>query len=78
MVAAVVAKFFIADWPEKAKFLNAEERSLLRRRLAEDGEQGRMDRLDGKAKFRVFTDWKIYVGYVSDQFRTQVKHCLED
>lgn len=62
VVAAVVAKFFIADWPEKAKFLNVEERTLLLRRLAEDGEEGRMDRLDRKAKFRAFTDWKIYLG----------------
>ncbi len=62
VVAAVVAKFFIADWPEKAKFLNLEERTLLLRRLAEDGEEGRMDRLDRKAKFRAFTDWKIYLG----------------
>ena len=64
VIAAAIAKFFIADWPEDAKFLNAQERILLRRRLAEDGEEGRMDRLDRKAKIRVFTDWKIYLGFV--------------
>ena len=62
--AAVVAKFFIADWPEQAKFLNSEERALLQRRLAEDGAEGRMNRLDTKAKIRAFTDWKIYLGCV--------------
>lgn len=64
VVAAAFAKIFIVDWPEKCKFLNAEERSLLLRRLQEDGEQARMDRLDKNAKWRVFADWKIYAGYV--------------
>lgn len=63
VIAAIIAKFFIADWPEEAKFLSIEERSLLRRRLAEDGEEGKMDRLDRNAKIRAFTDWKIYLGY---------------
>lgn len=62
VLAAVVAKFYIVDWPEKAQFLNAEERALLLRRLRVDGEEGKMDRLDKKARFRAFTDWKIYLG----------------
>ena len=69
VIAAIIAKFFIADWPEDAKFLDAEERILLRRRLAEDGEEGRMDRLDREAKIRTFKDWKIYLGFVSLRFR---------
>ena len=61
-VVAVIAKFFIVDWPETAKFLSPEERLLLIRRLGEDVADVRMDRLDNKAKRRVFGDWKIYVG----------------
>ena len=61
-VVAVIAKFFIVDWPETAKFLSPEERLLLVRRLSEDGADVRMDRLDSKAKRRAFGDWKIYVG----------------
>ena len=61
---AVVARFFIVDWPETSKFLNSEERQLLLRRLSEDAEEARMDHLDKKSSHRIFGDWKIYVGYV--------------
>ena len=61
-IVAVVSRFFIVDWPETAKFLNAEERSLLIRRLSEDVADVRMNRLDDKARRRAFGDWKIYVG----------------
>ena len=67
VVLAVFAKFFIVDWPETSKFLNVEERQLLLRRLSEDVEQARMDRLDNKARRRIFGDWKIYTGYAMDQ-----------
>ncbi|KAF6234434.1 hypothetical protein HO173_007467 [Letharia columbiana] len=59
---AVVSRFFIVDWPETAKFLSAEERQLLIRRLSEDAADARMDRLDSKARRRAFGDWKIYIG----------------
>ena len=65
VVIAVIARIFIVDWPEKAKFLTTEERQLLLRRLSEDGAEARMDRLDKKARKRVFGDWKIYVGCVT-------------
>ena len=61
-VVAVVAKFCIVDWPETAKFLSPEERLLLVRRLSQDVEDARMDRLDGKAQRRAFGDWKVYIG----------------
>lgn len=62
ILAAVCGKYFIVDWPETAKFLNAEERSLLLRRLQEDVAEAKMDRLDTKSKARIFGDWKIYTG----------------
>lgn len=64
-IFAVVSRFFIVDWPETAKFLSAEERQLLIRRLSADVADARMDRLDRKARRRAFGDWKIYVGCVS-------------
>lgn len=64
VVVAVVAKFLIVDWPEQSSFLNNEERALLLSRLSEDRGDARMDRLDRAAAKRVFTDIKIYLGYV--------------
>lgn len=62
VVAAGASSFFIVDWPETSKFLTSEERELLLRRLKEDAQEARMDRLDSKARRRAFGDWKIYVG----------------
>jgi len=64
VVVGVFSKFFIPDWPEKAKFLNDEERELLVSRLREDAGDAVMDRLDKRAVKRMFGDWKIYVGIV--------------
>ena len=65
VIVAAVAKFFVVDWPETSKFLNDDDRHLLLRRLRDDVAEARMDRMDKKATRRVFSDWKIYVGYVS-------------
>jgi MFS transporter, ACS family, DAL5 transporter family protein len=59
---AAVSKPLIVDWPETAKFLNAEERELLACRLAMDNGCGKMDRLDKPAIKRVLSDVKIYLG----------------
>ncbi|MCJ1470241.1 hypothetical protein MMC07_008886 [Pseudocyphellaria aurata] len=64
IIAAACGKYFIVDWPETAKFLNAEERSLLLRRLQEDVAEAKMDRWDTKSKARIFGDWKIYTGTI--------------
>ncbi len=62
VVVAVTSKFFIADWPETAKFLNMEEREHLLSRLHEDTGYATMDRMDKASTKRVFGDWKIWVG----------------
>lgn len=63
IVAAIPAKFIIADWPEQAKFLNEEEKRILKERNSRDhGGGGRMDRLDRTAWRRIMLDWKLYVG----------------
>lgn len=63
IVAAVPAKFLIADWPEEAKFLTADEKKILHQiQLKDTGAGARMDRLDGTAWKRILTDWKLLVG----------------
>lgn len=64
VVLALLSYFIIPDWPEKANFLNAEEKTLLLRRLAEDSGSAQMNNYDRKATKRVFLDPKIYIGYV--------------
>ena len=60
---APVAKFVLADWPEKAKFLSAEEKECLHARMAVDvGGTARMDTLNKQAWISILTDWKIIVG----------------
>ncbi|KAM0709966.1 hypothetical protein Q7P35_002328 [Cladosporium inversicolor] len=61
---AVVSKWLIPDWPETAKFLNDDERTLLIARLSVDVADAKMNRLDGPARKRVFGDWKIYCGVI--------------
>lgn len=62
VVLGAVSKFWIVDWPEKAKFLNDEERDILVRMLRNDGGEARMDRLDMKSLKRSLLDWKIWCG----------------
>lgn len=64
IIGALACYIFIVDWPEKAKFLNDQERALLLRRILEDEAEAIMDRFDKKSAVRVFSDWKIYIGYV--------------
>jgi len=66
VVFAIIAKFTIPDWPEDAKFLDATEKALLARRLANDGTSGvaRMDRLDRQTCLRILMDWKIWTACV--------------
>ena len=62
----MVSFFLIADWPEQAKFLTAEEKALIVYRLANDGNSGvaRMDKLNSGSLKRIFRDWKIWCGQV--------------
>ncbi|KAI8671726.1 MFS domain-containing protein [Fusarium keratoplasticum] len=60
---SIIAVFLIADWPEQARFLTAEEKTLVQRRLAADtGDSCRMDTLNKFATERILKDWKIWLG----------------
>jgi MFS family permease len=59
---AIVAAFVITDWPEQNRFLNAEEKELLRRRMASDvGDTCRMDTLNRFSFKRIVHDYKIWL-----------------
>lgn len=61
VVVSVPAKFLLADWPEQARFLTAEDKQHLRLRNSSDaGGAAQMDRLDATAWKRIFMDWKLY------------------
>lgn len=63
IAASISAKFLIADWPEDAKFLTAEEKKILQQiQLADVGGGAEMNRLDKTAWKRILTDWKLLVG----------------
>ncbi|KAF5011453.1 hypothetical protein FDECE_2442 [Fusarium decemcellulare] len=61
VLLAVPIFFFVAEFPEKAKWLNLDELNLVRQRLLED----RGEALEEPATMRAFleaaTDWKVYV-----------------
>lgn len=62
-LVAIIASFLIVDWPDQCRFLNAEEKVLLKRRLADDGiDCARMDTLNKYAYKLICTDWKIWLG----------------
>ena len=59
---AIAAAFLVIDWPEQTRFLNIEEKELLRRRMAADvGDACRMDTLNKFAYRRILRDWKIWL-----------------
>lgn len=59
---AIIAAFLIIDWPDQTRYLNAQEKELLRRRMAADvGDLCRMDTLNRFALTRVVRDYKIWL-----------------
>lgn len=62
VVLAVIAKFLIPDWPERANFLTSDERAIVIRRVDEDMAGARMNNLDVRSMRRIFLDWKIWIG----------------
>ncbi|KAI9685055.1 MAG: hypothetical protein M1822_005447 [Bathelium mastoideum] len=64
IAVALVSKFVIVDWPNRATFLSQEDKTRLMIRLEHDAVRGiaRMDTFDATAFSRIVGDWKIYVG----------------
>lgn len=62
IIVGVLAKWWIPDWPETAKFLTEDERAMLVARLAQDAGDANMEYLNKRAAKRIVKDWKIYLG----------------
>ena len=62
VVTSVVAFFFIAPWPQDAKWLTAEEKDLVFRRNEEGVRAAKMNRMSLRIFGRVARDWKIWCG----------------
>jgi MFS family permease len=60
LVVAIIAFFYITDFPDEAKFLTAEERHETKRRLTED-RTALADEFSTAFMFDAFKDWKIWV-----------------
>ncbi|KAK1749707.1 major facilitator superfamily domain-containing protein [Echria macrotheca] len=59
---ALLASLVIVDWPEQTRYLNAEEKQLLRKRLDADvGDFCRMDTLNKFSLIRIIRDYKIWL-----------------
>lgn len=59
---AIGASFVIVDWPDQTRYLSADEKELLRRRMAADvGDVCRMDTLNSFAVRRILRDYKIWL-----------------
>lgn len=65
VVLAVIAKFLIPDWPERASFLTSDEQVLAVRRVREDMAGAKMNDFDTKSVRRIFLDWKIWIGAIT-------------
>ena len=62
IVVSVVAFFYIAPWPQDAKWLTAEEKNLIFRRNEEGVRAAKMNRMSLRVFGRVARDWKIWCG----------------
>lgn len=63
IIAASVAFWVIAPWPEDAKFLTTDEKALLLKRLALDRGNAKVEILNVRAFKNALADWKIWIGY---------------
>ena len=62
VLVGIISKWWIADWPETASFLNEDARAMLLGRLSLDIGDAKMDHLNEGAVKRILKDWKIYFG----------------
>jgi hypothetical protein len=60
IVGAIVAWFFIVDFPQKATFLKEEERTHAIKRLNEDRGDGDHDQITTQKIWLHLRDWKVW------------------
>lgn len=64
VVIAVGSTFYLPDWPHEAKFLTANEKSILSRRLALDVERATMNHWNKESAILCLKDPKIWLGVI--------------
>jgi hypothetical protein len=60
IAAALVAWFFIVDFPQLAKFLTGDERARAVERLNKDRGDGEHDQITGAKIIQHLSDWKLW------------------
>jgi MFS family permease len=60
IVAALVAWFFLVDFPQKAKFLTDNERVRVVERLNKDRGDGEHDEITAQKILHHLSDWKLW------------------
>jgi len=63
MVVAPLVYFFLADFPEQAKFLTAEEKHYVVARINNDIGRAPSNKLNRKVIMNVFKDWRVWCLY---------------
>jgi len=61
IVVSAIAYFLISNYPEKAKWLNDEERKYAVGRLKHDAGKAHATHFDKKHIYAALTDWKVYL-----------------
>ncbi|KAM0555898.1 hypothetical protein ACHAPJ_006300 [Fusarium lateritium] len=61
ILMALPIYFFVAEFPEKAMWLNTSELEIVRQRLNEDRGETLEEKVTMKAFFQAALDWKVYV-----------------
>jgi cyanate permease len=61
IVAALPIYFFVAEFPERARWLRQDELKMIQDRLEEDRGENFEDKANWKAFLSAATDWKVYV-----------------
>ena len=60
IAAAIVARFFIVDFPQLARFLRDDEKVRAIERLNKDRGDGEHDQITAEKVFRHLRDWKLW------------------
>jgi hypothetical protein len=60
LVSGVLGYIFVPNFPEKATFLNQEERQLVNDRITVDRHDFEQETLDFRKALRHLADWKIW------------------
>lgn len=63
VVASAIAFWFIAPWPENAKWLTPEEKRMIVLRNQEGVRAAKLDRINWRIFLHIARDWKIWLGY---------------